>query len=75
VGKLKPVPCPHPYIHQEITVSNCPKCNGSGVDWKRTKKMREHEPSLSGVVRCWTCNGNGWDPVEAFNWTPIPKKG
>lgn len=49
--------------------SICPKCNGTGNNNKLTAEQKQREPSLSGTIRCWNCSGNGWDPVDGFNWT------
>ena len=47
----------------------CPDCNGTGADHAKTAAMRKREPSASGYIMCWACNGNGLDPAAYFRWS------
>ncbi len=44
-------------------MSKCLDCNGTGADAKKTAARNKLESSATGYIRCWTCNGNGLDPV------------
>lgn len=52
----------------------CRDCNGTGRDTVKTAQlivagvMRKGE----GYVRCWTCNGNGAEPVYPSSFVKDP---
>ena len=57
-------------------MSKCLDCNGTGRDENKTKIMAKKDAEFrysvkhhGSYVRCWTCNGNGFDPAEYFNWS------
>lgn len=69
-------------LGEAITVSgakemNCPDCNGTGRDARKTASVAAHDAEFRHRVKhhgsyigCWTCNGNG---IEApYPGEPYP---
>lgn len=51
----------------------CPECKGTGRDAEKTKKAyKEGRVDPPAYVRCWNCQGNGWDPTAAYRFGKNP---
>jgi hypothetical protein len=50
-------------------MSKCPDCKGTGANKEKTAKARINcVISDKEYIRCWSCNGQGWDSLENINW-------
>jgi len=48
----------------------CPDCKGTGADQAKTADARRKGIcDRHSYIRCWSCNGNGLDPVAYFRWS------